>query len=87
MEREPVGVAALRADLAAGAGPGAVLEALGALDRRSLLDRIDFIIPFFPIKDPEGLKRLLEQKLRRFGCEECPAEYRQPMPPRQDALL
>jgi hypothetical protein len=38
VEREPVGVAALRADLAPGAGPGAVLEALEALSRRSLLE-------------------------------------------------
>jgi WD40 repeat protein/transcriptional regulator with XRE-family HTH domain len=39
VEREPVGLAALRADLGAGAGPGAVLEALEALGRRSLLER------------------------------------------------
>jgi WD40 repeat protein/transcriptional regulator with XRE-family HTH domain len=39
IEREPVGVAALRADLASGVGPGAVLEALEALGRRSLLER------------------------------------------------
>src|SRR5205085_11484682 len=39
VEREPVGVAALAADLAPGAGPGAVLEALEGLGRRSLLER------------------------------------------------
>jgi WD40 repeat protein len=39
VEREPVGVAALRRDLAAGARPGQVLEALEALGRRSLLER------------------------------------------------
>ncbi|HLB76290.1 MAG TPA: hypothetical protein VJO72_04590, partial [Candidatus Dormibacteraeota bacterium] len=39
VEREPVDVAALAADLAPGAGPGAVLEALEALGRRSLLER------------------------------------------------
>jgi WD40 repeat protein/transcriptional regulator with XRE-family HTH domain len=38
VEREPVGVVALRADLAPGAGAGAVLEALEALGRRSLLE-------------------------------------------------
>src|SRR5205085_10207574 len=40
VEREPVGVAALAADLGPGAGPGgAVLEALEGLGRRSLLER------------------------------------------------
>jgi hypothetical protein len=39
VEREPVGVAALRADLTAGAPPGEVLDALEALGRRSLLER------------------------------------------------
>src|SRR5205085_511833 len=39
VEREPVGVATLRADLAPGSGSGAVLEALEALGRRSLLER------------------------------------------------
>src|SRR5262249_11683417 len=39
IERQPVGVAAVRADLGPGAGPGAVLEALEALGRRSLLER------------------------------------------------
>jgi transcriptional regulator with XRE-family HTH domain len=38
VEREPVGLARLRADLAPGAGPGVVLEALEALGRRSLLE-------------------------------------------------
>jgi WD40 repeat protein/transcriptional regulator with XRE-family HTH domain len=39
VEREPVGIQALRADLAPGAGPGELLEALEALRRRSLLER------------------------------------------------
>jgi WD40 repeat protein/transcriptional regulator with XRE-family HTH domain len=39
VEREPVGVVALRADLAPGAGAGPVLEALEALGRRSLLEQ------------------------------------------------
>jgi WD40 repeat protein/transcriptional regulator with XRE-family HTH domain len=39
VEREPVKVAALRADLAPGVGPGEVLEALESLARRSLLER------------------------------------------------
>src|SRR5262249_23102459 len=38
VEREPVGMQALRADLAPGAGAGAMLEALEALGRRSLLE-------------------------------------------------
>jgi WD40 repeat protein/transcriptional regulator with XRE-family HTH domain len=39
VEREPVGIAMLRADVAPGVGPGEMLEALEALDRRSLLER------------------------------------------------
>jgi transcriptional regulator with XRE-family HTH domain len=39
VEREPVGVAVLRADQAADVGPGQVLEALDGLGRRSLLER------------------------------------------------
>lgn len=41
---------------------------------RALLDRIDFIMPFFPIKEPELLARILDLKLRAFGWEDCPEE-------------
>jgi ATP-dependent Clp protease ATP-binding subunit ClpA len=44
---------------------------------RALLDRIDFIMPFFPIKEPELLARILDLKLRSFGWEDCPAETKQ----------
>ncbi len=44
---------------------------------RALLDRIDFIMPFFPIKEPELLARILDLKLRSFGWEDCPPETKQ----------
>jgi hypothetical protein len=40
------------------------------------LDRIDFILPFFPIKDEESLTRILEIKLRQAGWPDCPAAVR-----------
>ncbi len=42
----------------------------------ALLDRIDFIVPFFPIKERDGLARILDQKLARFGWPECDGETR-----------
>jgi ATP-dependent Clp protease ATP-binding subunit ClpA len=47
---------------------------------RALLDRVDFIVPFFPIKEEHLLRRILAQKLARFGCDDCPAE-------KQDEIL
>jgi hypothetical protein len=46
-----------------------------ALDR-ALLDRIDFILPFFPIKDRESLEQTLTIKLRQAGWADCPAAVR-----------
>jgi DNA polymerase III delta prime subunit len=43
---------------------------------RALLDRIDFILPFFPIKDQGSLEKLLNQKLRQFGWDDCPPARR-----------
>ena len=43
---------------------------------RALLDRIDFVIPFFPIKEPEHLGRILDLSLERYEWRECPAEIR-----------
>jgi ATP-dependent Clp protease ATP-binding subunit ClpA len=39
---------------------------------RALLDRVDFIIPFFPLKEPDLLRRILELKLKAFGWQDCP---------------
>jgi len=46
-----------------------------ALDR-ALLDRIDFIVPFFPIKEPPLLAKILNIKLKTFGWEECAVAIR-----------
>jgi MoxR-like ATPase len=43
---------------------------------RALLDRIDFVIPFFPIKEPEHLERILDLSLERYEWGDCPAEIR-----------
>ena len=43
---------------------------------RALLDRIDFVIPFFPIKEPGHLERILDLSLERYDWRECPAEIR-----------
>ena len=40
------------------------------------MDRVDFIIPFFPIKDFEPLVRILDLQLKRMGWDDCPAEVR-----------
>jgi ATP-dependent Clp protease ATP-binding subunit ClpA len=44
---------------------------------RALLDRVDFIIPFFPVKERALLEKILELKLESFGWEDCPAETKQ----------
>jgi DNA polymerase III delta prime subunit len=38
----------------------------------ALLDRLDLVIPFFPIKEIDNLKRILDQKLERAGWNGCP---------------
>jgi len=38
---------------------------------RALLDRLDFIIPFFPVKEPESLARILALELKNVGWEDC----------------
>lgn len=49
-----------------------------ALDR-AFLDRIDLIVPFFPIKEQEVLTRILDKELRLFGWPDCPAQLREEM--------
>lgn len=39
---------------------------------RALMDRIDFIMPFFPIKERPLLERILELKLAAFAWRDCP---------------
>ncbi|MEN9578641.1 MAG: hypothetical protein RJA70_1650 [Pseudomonadota bacterium] len=39
---------------------------------RALMDRVDFIIPFFPIKERPLLSRILDLKLDAFGWKNCP---------------
>lgn len=43
---------------------------------RALLDRIDFILPFFPIKERALLDRILDLKLNSFGWKDCPSEIK-----------
>jgi ATP-dependent Clp protease ATP-binding subunit ClpA len=47
-----------------------------ALDR-ALLDRIDLVIPFFPLREPGLHQDVLEQKLRLLGWQDCPTDVRQ----------
>lgn len=42
-----------------------------ALDR-AFLDRVDFIIPFFPIKERENVAKILDLKLKDVGWADCP---------------
>lgn len=51
------------------------VHAKESLDR-ALLDRIDFIVPFFPIKEPPLLARILNLKLNDFGWNACPPAIR-----------
>ncbi len=41
---------------------------------RALLDRVDFILPFFPIKEPALVARILDLKLEAYGWADCPSE-------------
>lgn len=47
-----------------------------ALDR-AFLDRIDLIVPFFPLKEESVVERILDKELRVYGWPECPPEARQ----------
>jgi len=38
---------------------------------RAFLDRIDFVIPFFPIKEPQYLRQILDLTLERYGWKDC----------------
>lgn len=54
------------------------LERLRRTARKSsldaaLLDRIDFVVPFFPVKDPAVVASILDAKLARLGWADCPA--------------
>ncbi|MER8433900.1 AAA family ATPase [Mesorhizobium caraganae] len=40
---------------------------------RAFLDRIDFVVPFFPIDDPADLARVVRLKLEAMGWSDCPA--------------
>ncbi len=44
---------------------------------RALLDRIDFILPFFPIKEPELLNKILNIKLKKYGWSDISQETRE----------
>lgn len=39
---------------------------------RAFLDRVDFVIPFFPIKEPQYLSQILDLTLDRYGWKDCP---------------
>ncbi|BAY66430.1 ATP-dependent Clp protease [Calothrix brevissima NIES-22] len=39
---------------------------------RAFLDRIDFVIPFFPIKEPKYLRQILDLILERYAWKDCP---------------
>ncbi|GJD19165.1 hypothetical protein RIVM261_041210 [Rivularia sp. IAM M-261] len=39
---------------------------------RAFLDRIDFVIPFFPIKEPQYLTKILNLTLEKYGWHNCP---------------
>lgn len=43
---------------------------------RALLDRVDFVIPFFPIKEPEHLDAILDLSLERYEWSDCPQDTR-----------
>jgi Cdc6-like AAA superfamily ATPase len=44
---------------------------------RAFLDRIDFLIPFFPIKEREYLIKILDLILARYGWKDCPCEIKE----------
>lgn len=39
---------------------------------RAFLDRIDFVIPFFPIKETEYVRQILNLTLEKYGWNDCP---------------
>ncbi len=41
---------------------------------RAFLDRVDSILPFFPIKEPENITKILDLKLAQDGWGDCPPE-------------
>ncbi len=43
---------------------------------RALLDRVDFVIPFFPIKERGSLERILNLSLERYEWLDCPQEIK-----------
>jgi ATP-dependent Clp protease ATP-binding subunit ClpA len=43
---------------------------------RALLDRVDFVIPFFPIQEPDYLQKILTLCLQRYGWQDCPESIR-----------
>jgi tRNA uridine 5-carbamoylmethylation protein Kti12 len=38
---------------------------------RAFLDRIDFVIPFFPIKESQYLRQILDLTLEKYGWKDC----------------
>ncbi|MBR8828175.1 MAG: AAA family ATPase [Gomphosphaeria aponina SAG 52.96 = DSM 107014] len=43
---------------------------------RAFLDRIDFVIPFFPIKELEYLTQILDLTLEKYGWKDCPSSIK-----------
>ncbi len=41
---------------------------------RAMLDRVDFVIPFFPIQEAEYLHKIVELGLKKIGWQDCPEE-------------
>ena len=44
---------------------------------RAFLDRIDFVIPFFPIKEERYLRQILDLTLERYGWKDCQEETKE----------
>lgn len=44
---------------------------------RAFLDRIDFVVPFLPIKDRESIEQLLVHALHEMGWRDCSREIRE----------
>lgn len=44
---------------------------------RAFLDRIDFMIPFFPIKEPQYLAQILDLILERYAWNDCPESIKE----------
>ncbi|MGB3636101.1 MAG: AAA family ATPase [Rivularia sp. (in: cyanobacteria)] len=43
---------------------------------RAFLDRIDFVIPFFPIKEPQYVTQILDLTLERYNWKDCPSSIK-----------